>query len=156
MRLSADFKQYALRNINLDASFSDPSNQIDSAKLKLDTFEFDKANALTFSVAGKAAEMKLNAQGSASLMVNQAISKVGLDALKLQAELEGTALPQSPMKLSLDSQIAFDLTQNHLSVLLNKLTANALSFDGKADVTLADIPKVRFNLHSLILTWMPS
>ncbi|HAY4068707.1 TPA: AsmA family protein, partial [Vibrio cholerae] len=49
VRLSADFKQYALRNINLDASFSDPSNQIDSAKLKLDTFEFDKANALTFS-----------------------------------------------------------------------------------------------------------
>ncbi|KQB10426.1 AsmA family protein [Vibrio metoecus] len=148
VRLSADFKQYALRNINLDASFSDPSNQIDSAKLQLDTFEFDKANALTFSVAGKAAEMKLNAQGSASLMVNQAISKVGLDTLKLQAELEGAALPQSPMKLSLDSQIAFDLRQNHLSVLLNKLTANALSFDGKADVTLADIPKVRFNLHS--------
>ncbi len=87
--LSADFKQYALRNINLDASFSDPSNQIDSFKLKLDTFEFDKANALTFSVAGKAAEMKLNAQGSASLMVNQAISKVGFDALKLQPELEG-------------------------------------------------------------------
>ncbi|WP_140417230.1 hypothetical protein, partial [Vibrio cholerae] len=48
------------------------SDQIDSAKLKLDTFEFDKANALTFSVAGKAADMKLNAQGSASLMVNQA------------------------------------------------------------------------------------
>ncbi|MGL5430349.1 MAG: AsmA family protein [Vibrio sp.] len=148
VRLAADFKQYALRNINLDASFSDPSNQIDSAKLKLDTFEFDKANALTFSVAGKAAEMKLNAQGSAALMVNQAMSKVGLDALKLQAELEGAALPQSPMKLSLDSQIAFDLTQNHLSVLLNKLTANALSFDGKVDVTLADIPKVRFNLHT--------
>ncbi|WP_458860751.1 AsmA family protein [Vibrio cholerae] len=148
VRLSADFKQYALRNINLDASFSDPSNQIDSVKLKLDTFEFDKANAFTFSVAGKAADMKLNAQGSASLVVSQAISKVGLDALKLQAELEGAALPQSPMKLSLDSQIAFDLTQNHLSVLLNKLTANALSFDGKADVTLADIPKVRFNLHS--------
>ncbi|MGL4381425.1 MAG: AsmA family protein [Vibrio sp.] len=148
VRLAADFKQYALRNINLDASFSDPSNQIDSAKLKLDTFEFDKANALTFSVAGKAADIKLNAQGSASLIVNQAMSKVGLEALKLQAELEGTALPQSPMKLSLDSQIAFDLTQNHLSVLFNKLTANALSFDGKADVTLADIPKVRFNLHS--------
>ncbi|ENM3887759.1 AsmA family protein [Vibrio cholerae] len=148
VRLSADFKQYALRNINLDANFSDPSNQIDSAKLQLDTFEFDKANALTFSVAGKAAEMKLNAQGSASLMVNQAISKVGLDALKLQAELEGAALPQSPMKIGLDSQISFDLTKSHLNVLLNKLTANALSFDGKADVTLADIPKVRFNVHS--------
>ncbi|QIL86181.1 AsmA family protein [Vibrio sp. HDW18] len=148
VRLAADFKQYALRNINLDASFSDPSNQIDSAKLKLDTFEFDKANALSFSVAGKAADIKLNAQGSASLMVNQAISKVGLEALKLQVELEGTALPQSPMKLSVDSQIAFDLTQNHLRVLLNKLTANALSLDGKVDVTLTEIPKVRFNVHS--------
>lgn len=148
VRLSADFKQYALRNINLDASFSDPSNQIDSAKLKLDTFEFDKANALTFSVAGKAADMKLNAQGSASLMVDKAISKVGLEGLKLEADLEGAALPQSPMKIGLDSQISFDLTKSHLNVLLNKLTANALSFDGKADVTLADIPKVRFNVHS--------
>ncbi|ENM5842374.1 AsmA family protein [Vibrio mimicus] len=148
VRLSADFKQYALRNIDFDASFSDPSNQIDSAKLKLDTFEFDKANALTFSVAGKAADMKLNAKGSASLMVDKAISKVGLDGLKLEADLEGAALPQSPMKIGLDSQISFDLTKNHLNVLLNKLTANALSFDGKADVTLADIPKVRFNVHS--------
>ncbi|MBU5236539.1 AsmA family protein, partial [Vibrio cholerae] len=78
---------------------------------------------------------KINEQDSASLMVNQALSKDRLDALKLQAALEGAALPQSPMKLRLDSQIAVGLTQNHLSVLRNKLTANALSIEGKADVT---------------------
>lgn len=148
LRLSADFKQYALRNVNLDASFSDATNQIDSAKFKLATFEFDKANALTFSVLGKAADIQLNTQGSASLIVNQAISKLGLEGLKLQADLAGSALPQSPIKLALDSHVAFDLTKKHLSVQINQLTANALNFDGKAEVRLADIAQVRFNLHS--------
>lgn len=148
IKLSGDFKQYALRNIALDANFSDPATQIDSAKLKLATFEFDKANALTFSVNGKASDIVLKADGSASVLVDQAISKVGVDALELTANLEGQALPQSPMKVVMNSSVAFDMTQNTLSVMLDKLTANALQFDGQAQVTLSDIPKVRFNLHS--------
>lgn len=148
IKLSKDFKQYALRNITLDANFSDPSTRIDSAKLALATFEFDKANALTFSAKGTASQMKLDANGSASVTVDQAISHVSVEKLDLTANLDGAALPQSPMKVTMQSSVAFDMTKNALSVVLDKLTANALQFDGKANVVLGDIPKVRFNLHS--------
>ncbi|MBY7995610.1 AsmA family protein [Vibrio fluvialis] len=148
IKLSKDFKQYALRNIVLDANFSDPATRIDSAKLNLATFEFDQANALTFSVKGTASDMKLDASGSASVKVDKAISQVGVDKLDLTANLEGAALPQSPMKVTMQSSVAFDMTKNMLNVVLDKLSANALQFDGKVSVALGDIPKVRFNLHS--------
>ncbi|MGL4191811.1 MAG: AsmA family protein [Vibrio sp.] len=140
----------AVRNALLQIVDHQAGSQTKLYDVQLAVSEFapERWTNVTFAAKGDKDQQKFAAQGSASLMVNQAMSKVGLEALKLQAELEGAALPQSPMKLSLDSQIAFDLTQNHLSVLLNKLTANALSFDGKVDVTLADIPKVRFSLHS--------
>ncbi|WP_038172984.1 AsmA family protein [Vibrio pacinii] len=147
-KLAPGFKQYALRNINLDTTFSDPATQIDSAKIGLETFEFDKANALTYAVKGNAAGLDIDMQGSASLTVDQAISKVVMNKLTLDATLQGDSLPQSPMNVDMASDLTFDLTKSHLSFVLEKLTANALAFDGKADVTLADIPKIRFALHS--------
>ena len=46
------------------------------------------------------------------------------------------------------SDLSFDLTKSHLSFVLEKLQANSIALDGKADVTLSEIPKVRFSLHS--------
>ncbi|MDC5840892.1 AsmA family protein [Vibrio europaeus] len=147
-KLAKGFKEYALRNINLDATFSDPATKIDSAKIGLETFEFDKANALSYAVVGNAAGLDIDMKGSASLKVDQAISKVLMNKMVLDATFKGDSLPQSPMKVDMASDLSFDLTESHLSFVLEKLTANALAFDGKADVTLGDIPKVRFGLHS--------
>ncbi|MEX0333626.1 AsmA family protein [Vibrio tubiashii] len=147
-KLAKGFKEYALRNINLDATFSDPATKIDSAKIGLETFEFDKANALSYAVVGSAAGLDIDMKGSASLQVDQAISKVLMNQMVLDATFKGDSLPQSPMKVDMASDLSFDLTKSHLSFVLEKLTANALAFDGKADVTLGDIPKVRFALHS--------
>lgn len=147
-KLAKGFKEYALRNINLDTIFSDPATQIESAKIGLETFEFDKANALTYSVVGNAAGLDIDMKGAASLNVDKAITKVMMNQLTLDATFKGDTLPQSPMKVDMASALSFDLTKSHLSFVLDKLTANALAFDGKADITLADIPKVRFSLHS--------
>ncbi|EJL6783553.1 MULTISPECIES: AsmA family protein [Vibrio] len=150
----ADFKlekglaNYALKNINFDATYSDPANKIESATIGLDTFEFDKVNNLTYAIKGDAGGMKLDMQGAGQLSVDKAISKVQLDKLTLKSTFEGDALPQSPMKVDMVSDLSFDLTKNHLSFVLEKLTANAIALDGKADVALGDIPKVRFALHS--------
>ncbi|WP_215810314.1 AsmA family protein [Vibrio alginolyticus] len=150
----ADFKlekglaNYALKNINFDATYSDPANKIESATIGLDTFEFDTVNNLTYAIKGDAGGMKLDMQGAGQLSVDKAISKVQLDKLTLKSTFEGDALPQSPMKVDMVSDLSFDLTKKHLSFVLEKLTANAIALDGKADVTLGDIPKVRFALHS--------
>ncbi|MCG9597106.1 AsmA family protein [Vibrio sp. Isolate25] len=148
LKLAKGFAEYALRNIDLNASFSDPATKMDSIKLGLETFEFDKANALTYSIAGQASGLDINMKGAGALTVDKAISKVMMNQLTLDATFKGDSLPQSPMKVDMASDLTFDLTKSHLSFVLEKLTANALAFDGKADVTLGDIPKVRFALHS--------
>ena len=150
----ADFKlakglaSYELKNIKFDATYADPSNNIESANITLDTFAFDTVNNLSYALKGSAADMKLDMQGAAQLSVDNAISKVQLDKLSLKSTFEGDTLPQSPMKVDMLSDLSFDLNKNHLSFVLQKLTANAIELDGKADVTLSDIPKVRFALHS--------
>ncbi|HAS8557935.1 TPA: AsmA family protein [Vibrio vulnificus] len=147
-QLAQDFSSYALRNIELNSQFSDPATKMDTIKLVLDTFEFDKDNALTFEIKGQASGMELSANGSAQLHVDAAISTVMVKAFQLESQLNGESLPQSPMKVAMSSEVTFDVPRSHLSLVLNKLTANAIALDGKADVTLAEIPKVRFSLHS--------
>ncbi|HDY7719746.1 TPA: AsmA family protein [Vibrio vulnificus] len=147
-QLAQGFSSYALRNIELNSQFSDPATKMDNIKLVLDTFEFDKDNALTFEIKGQASGMELSANGSAQLHVDAAISTVMVKAFQLESQLNGESLPQSPMKVAMSSEVTFDVQRSHLSLVLNKLTANAIALDGKADVTLAEIPKVRFSLHS--------
>ncbi|NOJ17802.1 AsmA family protein [Vibrio jasicida] len=150
----ADFKlakglaNYALKDINFDATYADATNKIDSATIGLDTFEFDKANNLSYALKGEAGGMKLDMKGGGELNVDKAISKVQLNKLTLNSTFDGDTLPQSPMKVDMASDLSFDLTKSHLSFVLEKLTANAIALDGKADVTLGDIPKVRFAVHS--------
>ncbi|WP_162045891.1 AsmA family protein [Vibrio taketomensis] len=148
LKLATGFSDYALRNVKFDASYSDATNKIDAASIELATFEFDKPNTLKYAVKGKAADLALDVKGGAELTVDKAISQVSMQQLTLDATFEGAALPQSPMNVDMASDLEFNLTKNHLSFVLEKLTANALEFDGKLDVTLADIPQIAFNLHS--------
>ncbi|KZX63690.1 cell envelope biogenesis protein AsmA [Vibrio sp. HI00D65] len=147
-KLAEGFVSYALRNIDLNAKFNDPTTSIDSVNVGLDTFEFDKVNQLTYAVVGKAAGLDLDLKGGGELTVDKAISQVTLNKLTLDSTFKGDRLPQSPMKVDMLSDLSFDLTKSHLSFVLEKLQANSIALDGKADVTLSDIPKVRFSLHS--------
>jgi AsmA protein len=148
IQLAKGLASYALKNINIDATYADPNNNFESAKLSLDTFEFDKVNNLSYALKGSAADMKMDMQGGGQLSIDKAITKVQLDKLSLKSTFEGDALPQSPMKVDMVSDLSFDLSKSHLSFVLETLTANAIALDGKADVTLGDMPSVRFALHS--------
>ena len=147
-KLAQSLKEYALRNIQLESSFKDPATDITAAKLGLESFEFDKANKVTFSVLGNAAEMDIDLKGGSLLTVDKAISQVKMDNLTLDSIFKGDALPQSPMKVGMDSSLSFDLTKQHLAFVLKMLSLNKIMLDGKANVTLGDILKVRFSLHS--------
>ena len=75
-KLAEGFASYALRNIDLNAKFNDPSTSIESAKIGLNTFEFDKVNQLTYAVIGNAAGLDLDLKGGGELTVDSTISKV--------------------------------------------------------------------------------
>ncbi|MGR5095496.1 AsmA family protein [Vibrio maritimus] len=147
-KLAQGFAEYALKNIEFDATYEDAANHIQQAQLKLATFEFDKPNAIDFSMKGNAAELTFDAKGGTTFTVDKAISMVTLSGLSLDSTLEGAALPQSPMKVTMASDLSFDMNKSFLDFVLNKLTVNKIELDGKATVQLADIPKVRFSLHS--------
>ncbi|WP_093277923.1 AsmA family protein [Vibrio xiamenensis] len=147
-KLAPGFSQYELRNINLDASYQDPSNQIDSAKFELESFAFDQSNALNYSIKGKAADMTLDLSGKGSVEVDSDMTLAQLKSFSLSGKVNGESLPQSPLNIDMASNIRFDLKQNQLSVELEKLAANDIELDGQANVTLGDIPKIRFGLHS--------
>ncbi len=146
--VAKDLQSGSLRKVELDASFKDATNTIDSAKLTIDQFELGKAAAVSFSVDGVVAEMNLALSGKTQFTLDSAFKSLTAKALEINADVKGDALPSSPMKVVLASDIEFDLEKNLLSTKLNKLAANEMVFDGNATVALADIPQIRFNLHS--------
>ncbi|MCG3729867.1 AsmA family protein [Vibrio cincinnatiensis] len=148
IKLSENFKQYALRNIALSAHFNDSATQIDALTVELATFEFDKANSMAFTMKGKAADLQLDVAGKTALTVDSTVSTVSVDKLDLIANLQGEALPQSPMKVAMNASFSFDIAKSSLNLILDKLAANTLELAGKASVKLTDIPQVRFTLHS--------
>ncbi|MBD1557969.1 AsmA family protein [Vibrio sp. S9_S30] len=148
-KLSQDLKQYELRNVDLDASVEDKSSGLNAkVTLSLPAFAFDQSNDLSYKLAGHLAGMKVDSQGALSLVVDKAISKIKVQNIKLSNTLEGSALPQSPMKVDLDAGVTFDVKKSHLALVLSKLTANDIKLDGDASVTLSAIPQVNFNLYS--------
>jgi len=148
VKLEQGFAGYAIKNLEFDGQFKDPTTDIQQAKVSLASLDFGQPNALSFDLSGYAAEMELTAKATTQLSIDENFSLIKMNDLVLDSTLEGKALPQSPMKVAMDSGLTFDVSKGHLAFVLKKLTANKLQFDGKADITLADIPKVRFNLHS--------
>ncbi|MGR5347622.1 AsmA family protein [Vibrio mediterranei] len=147
-KLSEGFVDYALKNIEFDATFQDAVNKIDQAQLKLATFEFDKPNKMEFTLQGATPDLQFDAKGGTNFTVDKGLALVELANLTLDSSLQGATLPQSPMVVAMASDLTFDLNKNFLDFVLQTLTVNQIELDGKATVQLADIPQVRFSLHS--------
>lgn len=148
-KVSQDLADYQLRNTEAQAQFKDGATDIKKATLNLKTFQFDTPNQMAVTVQGKAADMNLDIQQAATLTVNKAMTLVTLDAMTVKGKVEGKALPLNPLNIDMASTISFDLSKQYLDVVLTKLTANQLQFDGSAQVSLApSIPKVVFAMHS--------
>ncbi|QIA63857.1 AsmA family protein [Vibrio astriarenae] len=146
--LGKDFARYELRNIVLDASFSDEVNKLERASLKLDRFAFDEANTLSFEVAGQFAELGLKTSGNAEVIVDKAIETMSIDSLTVATTLEGSSLPVSPLESNLAADISYQVSKGHLDFVLESFKALDTELDGKLAVTLDEIAKVRFSLHS--------
>ncbi|GEM_PF-626209 len=146
--LSQGYASYKLRNIVLDSTFDDPATRISLAKVELDTLDFDSTNKLIVTVKGKASDLDLDLTLHSDLIVDKAISQIQLKSMDLKTKLVGSALPQSPMIISAQSDFEFDLNSQLISLELKKLVLNAIELDGNATVQLTTLPKIRFALHS--------
>lgn len=147
-KLEKDLKTFAVQEVALQASLDGPDLDVERMTLDLNRFSFGEPGAFQLGLKSSAAGMDQNISASGNLLVDEAISKVSVNSLQVSGTLEGDALPQNPLTLGLESNLSFDLNKSHLDLLLAKLALNDLVFDGNSQITLGDIPKVRFKLHS--------
>ncbi len=148
LKLSQDLASYQLRNIMLDAGFNDPSTNIESAKVELTTFDFDQQNPLKVAVKGAAAGLDIDLSLTSQLLVNKAITQIRLQQINLDSTFAGDSLPQTPMKITANSDFSFDMKQSLIALDLHQLNLNDIQLDGNTTVKLQDIPQIRFELHS--------
>lgn len=148
-KISQDLSDYQLRGTELEGQFSDPATNIKKATLVLESFQFNSVSKMALTVNGTVSGMDVDVKQSASIMLDKAMTKLKVQNISVTGNIEGKALPLSPINLDVASDISFDLEKQYLEVVLKQLAINELLFDGTAQLSLApSIPKVVFELHS--------
>ncbi len=151
VQMSADLSAYQARDITVYANAKDSQQGLDVTKLQLtlDQFQFGHDNQMAIQLQAKLADMDVNIQQSALVKVDKALQALKLSQFKLNADVKGSRLPLSPLKLELDSNIDYALNQQQLAVQIKQLSVNELQFDGHVSAELAhSIPKLTLDIHS--------
>ncbi|USH01549.1 AsmA family protein [Grimontia kaedaensis] len=137
-----------LRTLSLEASANDAATQLETFTLKADRLGLAIPMVFDFSAKGKAADMSFDAKGKTTVEVDEAITLITAKALELNTTVAGKSLPRPEMKISMGGDVTFDNKAQKLSLENLKAAVDELNLDGKASVALADIPAIRFDVHS--------
>ncbi|MDD1794908.1 AsmA family protein [Enterovibrio sp. ZSDZ42] len=137
-----------LRKLSLSASLNDANIQLDSLSLTADQVALAMPAALTFSAKGKANDMSFDTSGKASVLVDKSIANIQATGIDISTLLAGASLPRPEMNISLKADAAFNNNTQKLTLSQLVASLDELEVDGHASVALADIPAVRFALHS--------
>ncbi|WP_281545789.1 AsmA family protein [Grimontia sp. SpTr1] len=137
-----------LRTLTLEASANDAATKLENFTLKADRLGLAIPMVFDFAAKGNASDMSFDAQGKTTVQVDEAISLITAKALELNTTVAGKSLPRPEMKISMGGDVAFDNKAQKLSLENLKAAVDELNFDGKASVALADIPAIRFDVHS--------
>ncbi|MDD1781233.1 AsmA family protein [Enterovibrio sp. ZSDZ35] len=146
--IEKDIMKSQLRKLALSASASDAQITLDNVSLNADQLGLGVPMALSFEAKGNANDMAFDAKGKASLNVNEAISLITATDLELSSQVSGKGLPRPEMKIGFSGDVEFDNKAQKASLTSMKASVDELVVDGEASVVLADIPAVRFDVHS--------
>ncbi|MBF8999860.1 AsmA family protein [Vibrio nitrifigilis] len=148
IKLADDPIRSQLKDLSIKASYSSGDTQIDSAQLDIAAFQLGKANTIEYQANGTSGTNTFDLKGKTSVIVNKDFNKIGVDAFGVDANLSGDGLPQSPLKVSFEANMAYDLDNQTIKLLLTKAALNDAVLTGNMTAELTDIPKVRFELAS--------
>ncbi|WP_188009333.1 AsmA family protein [Grimontia hollisae] len=137
-----------LRALTLAATASDAQTQLDSFSLKADRLGLGIPMVFDFSAKGKASDMAFDASGKTTAQIDEGVSLITASGLSLETTVSGTSLPRPEMKISVSGDVAFDNKAQTLAVEKLKAAVDELGFDGKVSIALAEIPSIRFDVHS--------
>ncbi|WP_028022766.1 AsmA family protein [Enterovibrio calviensis] len=137
-----------LRKLSLSASVNDENIQLENLSLNADQVALAMPAALTFSAKGSANDMTFDTSGKASVLVDKSIENIQATGIDISTLLAGASLPRPEMNIGLKADAAFNNNTQKLTLSQLVASLDELAVDGSASVALADIPAVRFALHS--------
>lgn len=147
-----DILASSLRNIEFDASAKEAGLNLQTAKIRIDTFGLDKLATIKLDASGEADKLGFSTKGALGLYLGKDSERIELKNVDINAELEGEALPRKKMALSLNAEAVWEGKTKALDLAALTLKADEIEVKGKADVSLAaEIPKVRFLLDSPLI-----
>lgn len=145
---SKNMKKSQLREVRLVAAVKGNEFTLDKATVNMDRFGLGLPAVIDVAIKGKANALGVDAKINATVLVDETITEIAATEIALQASLSDPSLPKQKMTLGFKGNALIDTQQK--SILLSELAMNAdeLMVNGSASVTLADIPAIRFDLHS--------
>jgi AsmA protein len=147
--LEGDLSQYQLRNISMASNVNGDDVSISNFDMSMPTFGYNVANPVSISLKGNASGVSFDNQLSMQLWIDEAMSAIKLDSLSLTSTLQGDTLPYSPMKMSWQGGIDYDVNGSQSTVTFAPFSIDEMVFNGHvaADISQA-IPNITYLLTS--------
>ncbi|MGR5078781.1 AsmA family protein [Photobacterium swingsii] len=137
-----------LKALTLDAQAADKVNKIESVSLTVDQFRVGDWSALTFSAKGEIPDLAFDAKGETRLKLSADFNLASVEGLSLNSNVKGNALPRPEMKIGLTADASYDVTKGLATLSAFTTQVDEIALDGKASFQTADIPVIRFDVHS--------
>ncbi|MGR5130202.1 AsmA family protein [Photobacterium swingsii] len=137
-----------LKALTLDAQAADKVNKIESVSLTVDQFRVGDWSALTFSAKGEIPDLAFDAKGETRLKLSADFNLASVEGLSLNSNVKGNALLRPEMKIGLTADASYDVAKGLATLSAFTTQVDEIALDGKASFQTADIPVIRFDVHS--------
>lgn len=148
LNIAATLDAASLKQTEFTASYSDASNKFNDITFTIDQFSFDEWANISLKAAGKANALNVNSNSTFALYVPKALDIVRVKDFSSTNNVKGKGIPNEDVTAVIGFNSSFDLNKSYLQIEKLALSAVDTDFNGKMNVQLNDIPKVRFELRS--------
>ena len=148
LNIAATLDAASLKQTEFTASYSDASNKFNDITFTIDQFSFDEWANISLKAAGKANALNVNSNSTFALYVPKALDIVRVKDFSSTNNVKGKGIPNEDVTAVISFNSSFDLNKSYLQIEKLALSAVDTDFNGKMNVQLNDIPKVRFELRS--------
>ncbi len=146
--LAKDAIKSQLRKLSLSATLNDPQLTLESVIVTADQAGIAIPANIGFSVKGKANDLAFDTSGTAELLVDETMQQIALKGIDVATALVGSTLPRPKINVGFKGDVDYNGAVQKVSLANLVANVDELVVDGNASVVLADIPAVRFDLHS--------
>ncbi|TKF36016.1 AsmA family protein [Enterovibrio norvegicus] len=146
--LAKDAIKSQLRKLSVSATLNDPQLTLESVSVTADQAGIAIPANIGFSVKGKANDLAFDTSGTAELLVDDTMQQIAVKGINVATALVGSALPRPKMNVGFKGDVDYNGAVQKVSLANLVANVDELVVDGNASVVLADIPAVRFDLHS--------